>query len=102
MAGGLGAPDAIDLGPHAAGAALDAAGRMPGARFVEIPSDWGHQSASMADPAAAAFLNQVIGGFLQRPMSAQTGREERDGQGGPGHRHERQDRDPGSDAGPAA
>ena len=45
-------------------AARDAASRMPGARFVEIPSDWGHQAASMADPGAGAWLNRVIAEFL--------------------------------------
>ena len=47
-----------------AAAARQAARSMPGARFVEIPSDWGHQSASSADAAAAVFLNQAIGRFL--------------------------------------
>jgi homoserine O-acetyltransferase len=46
-------------------AAREAAAAMPGARFVEIPSAWGHQAASAADPAAAAFLNREIGSFLQ-------------------------------------
>jgi homoserine O-acetyltransferase len=49
-----------------AGAARDAAERMPGARFVEIPSTYGHQSASAADADAADFLNRVIGEFLAR------------------------------------
>ena len=54
---------ALDL-YNPAGAARYAASHMPAARYVEIPSDWGHQSASMADPDAAAFLNRTIGAFL--------------------------------------
>jgi homoserine O-acetyltransferase len=38
--------------------------RMPAARFVEIASDWGHQAASPADPAAAELLNRLIRRFL--------------------------------------
>ena len=45
-------------------AARGAARSMPGACFVEIPSDWGHQSASPADSAAASFLNETIARFL--------------------------------------
>ncbi len=45
-------------------AARYAADRIPGGRFVEIPSAWGHQSASAADPGADAFLNRVIAEFL--------------------------------------
>jgi homoserine O-acetyltransferase len=45
-------------------AALWAAAHIPGARMVEIPSVWGHQSASAADAGAAAWLNRVIGEFL--------------------------------------
>ncbi|MBA3478053.1 MAG: alpha/beta fold hydrolase [Lautropia sp.] len=56
---------ALDLYNPAA-AAREAAERMPGARFVEIPSEWGHQSASPADAAAAAFLNWEIGRFLRK------------------------------------
>lgn len=55
---------ALDL-YNPAHAAREAAGLMPGARFVEIPSHWGHQSASPADPAAARFLNHEIGRFLR-------------------------------------
>lgn len=47
-----------------AAAARFAADLMPAARFVEIPSAWGHQAASPADPAAAAMLNETIGRFL--------------------------------------
>ncbi len=45
-------------------AARSAAQSMPRARFVEIPSAWGHQSASAADSSAAVFLNETIGRFL--------------------------------------
>ena len=45
-------------------AARRAAADIPGARMVEIPSIWGHQSASAADPADALFLNRTIGEFL--------------------------------------
>jgi homoserine O-acetyltransferase len=44
--------------------------RMPAARFVEIPSDWGHQAASPADPAAADLLNRLIGEFLVADQGA--------------------------------
>ncbi len=54
---------ALDL-YNSAEAARFAASAMPQARFVEIPSCWGHQSASAADPDAAAFLNREIAGFL--------------------------------------
>jgi homoserine O-acetyltransferase len=37
---------------------------LPQGRFVEIPSIEGHQSASTADPADAAFLNRTIRAFL--------------------------------------
>ena len=55
---------ALDL-YNSAEAARFAANAMPRARFVEIPSCWGHQSASAADPDAAAFLNREIAGFLR-------------------------------------
>jgi len=55
---------ALDL-YNSAEAARFAANAMPHARFVEIPSRWGHQSASAADPDAAAFLNREISGFLR-------------------------------------
>jgi homoserine O-acetyltransferase len=42
----------------------DAAARIPGARFVEIPSVQGHQAATSTRPEDAAFLNSVIGEFL--------------------------------------
>lgn len=54
---------ALDL-YNPAEAARFAAAHIPGARFVEIPSAWGHQSASPADPQAAAFLNRTIADFL--------------------------------------
>ena len=38
--------------------------RIPKAALREIPSIWGHQSASAAAPADALFLNQTIGEFL--------------------------------------
>ncbi len=45
-------------------AARWAAERIPGAVLREIPSDWGHQSASAADPQAAAWLNTEIAAFV--------------------------------------
>ena len=45
-------------------AARWAAERIPGAELREIPSDWGHQSASAADPQAAAWLNTEIAAFV--------------------------------------
>ena len=50
-------------------AARWAARSMPGARFIEIPSDWGHQSASPADSVAASFLNETIARFLAGQVS---------------------------------
>ena len=47
-----------------AAAARWAADRIPGARFVELDTDWGHQSASAADPASAARLNAEIAALL--------------------------------------
>jgi homoserine O-acetyltransferase len=41
-----------------------AASQITGAQFLEIPSIWGHQSASAGDPGAGEFLNQSIGLFL--------------------------------------
>jgi homoserine O-acetyltransferase len=41
-----------------------AAQRIPGARFVEIPSVQGHQAATSTRPQDAAFLNGAIGEFL--------------------------------------
>jgi homoserine O-acetyltransferase len=53
----------LDLfNPETAGQAAAAA--MPNARFVEIPSIQGHQAATSAAAADAAFLNAVIGEFL--------------------------------------
>ncbi|MBK9608709.1 MAG: alpha/beta fold hydrolase [Betaproteobacteria bacterium] len=54
---------ALDLYNPAASAQW-AAARIPGARMLEIPSIWGHQSASTADPAAGPWLNREIGAFL--------------------------------------
>lgn len=34
-------------------------------RFIEIDSEWGHQSASAADHACSVFLNNCIGQFLK-------------------------------------
>ena len=45
-------------------AARWAAERIPGAVLREIPSDWGHQSASAADPQAAAWINTEIAAFV--------------------------------------
>jgi homoserine O-acetyltransferase len=42
-----------------------AARAIPGARFAEIPSVQGHQSATSLRTEDAAFLNQVIADFLQ-------------------------------------
>lgn len=44
--------------------AREASDAIPGARFVEIPSRMGHQSASGVDADDAAFLNREIGKFL--------------------------------------
>ena len=41
-----------------------AAMRIPGARFVEIPSMQGHQAATATRAEDAAFLNATIAGFL--------------------------------------
>jgi homoserine O-acetyltransferase len=60
---------ALDL-YNPAPAARWAAQAMPNARFVEIPSPWGHQAASAADAAAAAFLNDTIGSFLHAGSAA--------------------------------
>ncbi len=45
-------------------AARWAAERIPGARLVELDTDWGHQSAGPADAASAARLNAAIGTLL--------------------------------------
>jgi homoserine O-acetyltransferase len=42
-----------------------AAAHIAGARFVEIPSEWGHQAASAADASSGDFLNRVIKDFLR-------------------------------------
>ena len=41
-----------------------AAQHIPGAVLREIPSDWGHQSASAADPQAEVWLNAQIAAFV--------------------------------------
>jgi len=45
-------------------AARAAAARIPGAQFIEIPSMQGHQAATSTKAEDAAFLNRVIGQFL--------------------------------------
>lgn len=45
-------------------AARWAADRIPGARFVLLDSDWGHQAASPADPASVSRLNDEIASLL--------------------------------------
>jgi len=47
-----------------AACAREAASLVPGARFAEIPSAFGHNAATSADPAAAAFLDAEIARFL--------------------------------------
>ena len=47
-----------------AGAARWAAERIPGARFVELDTDWGHQSAGAADAASVARLDAEIAALL--------------------------------------
>jgi len=44
--------------------ARSAANAIPGAAFVEIPSEQGHQSATQLRSEDAAFLNRTIGEFL--------------------------------------
>ena len=41
-----------------------AAQHIPNCRFIEIPSRWGHQSASFADSQSVKFLGQSINSFL--------------------------------------
>ena len=43
-----------------------AAATIPGAQFIEIPSVQGHQAATSTKPEDAAFLNCVIGEFLEQ------------------------------------
>ena len=45
-------------------AARWAADRIAGARFVELDTDWGHQSASAADAASVSRLDQEIAALL--------------------------------------
>jgi homoserine O-acetyltransferase len=52
-----------------AGASHEVARIIPGATFVEIPSDRGHRAATDARAGDAAFLNRVIGEFLGSPGS---------------------------------
>jgi len=47
-------------------AARWAAERIPGARFIELDTDWGHQSAGPADAASAARLDAEIRALLAR------------------------------------
>jgi homoserine O-acetyltransferase len=47
-----------------AGSAKWAAKHIPNCRFIEIPSQWGHQSATFADTNSVKFLNQSIYAFL--------------------------------------
>jgi homoserine O-acetyltransferase len=44
--------------------ARDAAALVPGARFVALDTDWGHQSASAADATSAARLDTEIARLL--------------------------------------
>jgi homoserine O-acetyltransferase len=48
-----------------AAAARSAAASIPGARFVALDTDWGHQAASAADPASAARLDAEIAALLR-------------------------------------
>lgn len=48
--------------------AREAADLIPGATFVEIPSDQGHQAANTARAADVAFMNAEIGRFLGEAM----------------------------------
>ena len=43
-----------------------AAQNIPNCKFIEIPSRWGHQSASFADTQSVDFLGQHIHAFLWR------------------------------------
>jgi homoserine O-acetyltransferase len=45
-------------------AARWAADRIAGARFVELDTDWGHQSASAADAASVRRLDEEIAALL--------------------------------------
>jgi homoserine O-acetyltransferase/O-succinyltransferase len=45
--------------------AHEAAAKISGARFLEIPSLQGHQAATSANSDDASFLNRVIGEFLK-------------------------------------
>ena len=45
-------------------AARWAAGHIAAARMLEIPSVWGHQSASAANPEDAEWINRTVGEFL--------------------------------------
>ena len=45
-------------------AARWAAQQIPGARFIELDSSWGHQSASAADPPSVALLDAEIAQWL--------------------------------------
>ena len=57
---------ADDYSPLATNVAIGnwAAEHIPNCRFMEIPSRWGHQSASFADSESVKFLGQSINSFL--------------------------------------
>jgi homoserine O-acetyltransferase len=57
------AAPALDL-YNPAPAARWAADRIAGARFVELDTDWGHQSASAADAASVRRLDEEIAALL--------------------------------------
>ena len=52
--------DLYNPAPAARWAAL----QIPGARFIELDTEWGHQSASAADPASVARLDAEIAALL--------------------------------------
>lgn len=54
---------ALDLYNPAA-AARAAAAEVPAGRFVELPGDWGHASASGVDPAATAAIASAVRAFF--------------------------------------
>ena len=54
-----------------ADAARNAAARIPGAKFVEIPSLQGHQAATSLKVEDEVFLNRVIGEFLTHNAEGQ-------------------------------
>jgi homoserine O-acetyltransferase len=48
-----------------AAAARSAAAAIPGARFVELQTDWGHQAASAADPSSADRIDAAMAALLR-------------------------------------